>query len=107
MRIFAISDLHVDHPENARWVSQLSAWDYRQDALICAGDITHTLAQIEKTLVTLQKRFQVVAYLPGNHELWVRYQSTQDSLEKFRDIQNVARSEERRVGKECRSRWST
>lgn len=90
MRIFAISDLHVDHPENARWVSQLSAWDYRQDALICAGDITHTLPQIEKTLVTLQKRFQAVAYLPGNHELWVRHQPTQNSLEKFHEIQSVA-----------------
>ena len=90
MRIFAISDLHVDHPENARWVSQLSSWDYLQDALICAGDITHTIAQIEKTLVTLKKKFRVVAYLPGNHELWVKYESTKGSLEKFSEIQEMA-----------------
>jgi len=90
MRIFAISDLHVDHPENARWVSQLSTWDYRHDALICAGDITHGLAQIGKTLVGLRKCFQVVAYLPGNHELWVKNEAGKDSLQKFQEIQEVA-----------------
>src|SRR5438270_478182 len=90
MRIFAISDLHVDHPENSRWVAQLSTWDYQEDALICAGDITHTLAQIQKVLTTLRKCFPVVAYVPGNHELWVKSETADDSLEKFRKVQEMA-----------------
>src|SRR5690554_7874068 len=32
--------------------------------------------------------------------------STQDELKIFRPLFSMARSEERRVGKECRSRWA-
>lgn len=90
-RVFAISDLHVDHAENARWVEQLSRWDYRQDALICAGDIGHQFNHIAGTLNALQERFRFVVYVPGNHELWVKLDNGNDSLQKFVAIQQLAR----------------
>ena len=31
---------------------------------------------------------------------------SQDAAERIKEIMSQARSEERRVGKECRSRWS-
>ena len=90
MRIFAISDLHVDHAENARWVSQLSNWDYQDDVLICAGDIAHNLRDVRTALTSLRKCFRSVAYVPGNHELWVKPEPDRDSLQKFQEIQRLA-----------------
>ena len=40
MRVFAISDLHVDYKENRRWVQRLSNCDFTDDVVIVAGDIT-------------------------------------------------------------------
>lgn len=90
-RVFAISDLHVDHTENDRWLAQLSRWDYRQDALICAGDIAHQFNHVAGALNALQERFRFVVYVPGNHELWVRPDKGNDSLRKFAAIQQLAR----------------
>lgn len=80
----------MDHAENARWVSQLSASDYREDALICAGDIGHTLNHVAAALNALRERFRFVVYVPGNHELWVRPDGGKDSLRKLAAIQQLA-----------------
>ena len=40
MRIFALSDIHVDYDANAKWVEDLSVFDYQDDVLILAGDLT-------------------------------------------------------------------
>jgi len=90
MRIFAISDLHVDYAENERWVTQLSTWDYQQDVLICAGDVAHTTSDVAKALLALRNRFNSVVYLPGNHELWVKHEPGKTSLEKFQEIMRLA-----------------
>ena len=42
MRVFAISDLHVEYAENDRWVSGISSEDFCNDVLICAGDVAQT-----------------------------------------------------------------
>ena len=91
MRIFALSDLHVDYDANARWVADLSALDYRDDVLILAGDVTDTLSKLEWCLGTLARRFATVLFVPGNHELWViRDGREKDSLQKFADVCRVA-----------------
>ena len=90
MRIFAISDLHVDYAENRRWVTQLSTWDYQQDVLICAGDVAHASSDIEKTFLALRSRFNAVVYVPGNHEFWVKGEPGKTSLEKFQEIMRLA-----------------
>jgi len=82
MRIFATSDLHVDFRENWQFLKQLSDAEFRQDALIVAGDMAHRLTQIEAALSLLKAKFSEVFYVPGNHELWVRGEPG-DSLEKF------------------------
>ncbi|HEX7284613.1 MAG TPA: metallophosphoesterase [Candidatus Angelobacter sp.] len=93
MRVFAISDLHVDFEENKSWVAGLSLQDYQHDVLICAGDVSHRLGEMSKALEDLRKRFDTVAYLPGNHELWVNGSSNGTSLEKFRQVMRVAAEE--------------
>ncbi|MGH8258905.1 MAG: metallophosphoesterase family protein [Steroidobacteraceae bacterium] len=91
MRVFAVSDLHVDYEENAKWVSGLSSYEYRSDALIVAGDVTDSLPLLARTLRRLADRFRAVLYVPGNHELWiVRDRGIRSSLEKFRLVLDVA-----------------
>jgi predicted phosphodiesterase len=91
MRVFALSDLHVDYEMNARWVAGVSLFDHREDVLILAGDVTDSLGLLARTLRDLAKRFARVVYVPGNHELWVlRDPGVADSLAKFRLVMEVA-----------------
>ena len=39
MRVIALSDVHTDHPDNLRWIEELSSSDYTEDLLILAGDV--------------------------------------------------------------------
>lgn len=83
MKIWTISDLHVDYRENFHWVIQLSEYDYKSDILIIAGDISDIPDLFEKTLLELQSRFHTVLFLPGNHDLWTRRHTGASSLEAF------------------------
>ena len=82
MRLFATSDLHTDYKENFRWLQELSDTEYRDDALIVAGDISDRLGVIRETLLLLRGKFRQLLYTPGNHELWVRG-SELNSVEKL------------------------
>ena len=91
MRIFAVSDLHIEYKCNALWASNLSSTDYRNDLLIFGGDVADTLVKLEWGLKTLAHKFKQVLFVPGNHDLWVlREKETLDSLEKFRRIRAIA-----------------
>ena len=93
MRIFALSDIHVDYEANARWVRNLSKHDYQNDVLILAGDITHKLSLLESTLSSFAACFSQVLFVPGNHDLWVVGEPNErTSLNKFQDVQSVAES---------------
>ena len=54
MRLFATSDLHTDYKDNFRWLAEISDRDYRNDALIVAGDISDRLPIIRETLELLR-----------------------------------------------------
>ncbi len=82
MRLFATSDLHTDYRENFRWLQELSDSEYRDDALIVAGDISDRLEIIRETLLLLRGKFRQLFFTPGNHELWVRGAEI-NSLEKL------------------------
>jgi len=90
MRIFALSDIHVDYETNARWVANISMSEYQDDILILAGDVTDTLTLLEWCLKTLTTRFKKVLFVPGNHDLWVvRESRDKTSLQKFQDVSAV------------------
>jgi 3',5'-cyclic AMP phosphodiesterase CpdA len=67
--VYAISDLHVTHPENRRVVESLRPQS-EGDWLIVCGDVSETIADVEWTLELLRKRFATVIWVPGNHDLW-------------------------------------
>lgn len=93
MRIFAVSDIHIDYDVNAKWIAGLSAADYRDDVLILAGDVTDTRRLLDWCLTTLAGRFRKVLFVPGNHDLWViREDRGKDSLQKFEEVRTLVES---------------
>ncbi len=91
MRVFAVSDLHVDYQDNRQWVATLSAVDYLDDILILAGDVTDELSLLKECFCELAKKFLKVLFVPGNHELWVSRAKSINSIEKYQQICNVAK----------------
>jgi len=93
MRVFALSDIHIDYDVNTKWVANLSSGEYQDDALILAGDVTDRKRQLSWCLSTLAKRFKRVLFVPGNHELWViREERQKNSLQKFDDVCAIVNS---------------
>jgi predicted phosphodiesterase len=93
VRVFALSDIHIDYDENAKWIANLSIAEYQDDALILAGDVTDTLRLLDWCLSALAKRFKKVLFVPGNHDLWViREDREKNSLQKFDDVRAVVES---------------
>jgi predicted phosphodiesterase len=90
MRVFAVSDVHVEYDENARWIDELSTSDYTDDALILAGDVAESTRLLEWCLRALARRFRHVLFTPGNHDLWVRGMSYRTSLDKFARVRAIA-----------------
>jgi predicted phosphodiesterase len=93
MRVFALSDLHIDYDVNAKWVADLSIAEYQDDVLILAGDVTDSWRLLDWCLSALARRFKKVLFVPGNHDLWViREDREMNSLQKFDDVRAVAES---------------
>jgi predicted phosphodiesterase len=91
MKVFALSDIHVDYSFNKNWLANLSTSDFQEDILILAGDVTDSLSLLEWSLKALSQCFKKVLYVPGNHDLWVvRDVGKFDSFEKFRQVAVVA-----------------
>jgi predicted phosphodiesterase len=87
MRVFALSDVHIDYEVNSRWISGLSTAEYQEDVLILAGDVSDTPRLLAWCLETLATRFRKVLFVPGNHDLWViREDDAKNSLQKFDEV---------------------
>lgn len=67
-----MSDLHTDYPENRDAVVKLAVAVHEgaADVLIVAGDVSHKNERIERALTALKEAAPIVAYIPGNHDLW-------------------------------------
>jgi predicted phosphodiesterase len=90
MRVFAVSDLHLDYAANREWLAHLSRQEYKQDALILAGDISDKLPLLAEGFKALTDRFLAVLYVPGNHDLWISRDGMRDSFEKFDAVRDLA-----------------
>lgn len=90
MRIFTVSDLHIDYSENEKWFFNLSNIDYQDDVLILAGDISDDNSKLAQCFTQFKKKFRYVLYVPGNHDLWVHRSQEHDSIEKFHTVTDIA-----------------
>ena len=66
-RVFVLSDIHTDYPENMRWVESLSDEAFVNDAVILAGDVSDQLSVLETTLRLFTGKFAHVFFTPGRH----------------------------------------
>lgn len=89
MRVHAISDIHVDYPQNMAWLRGISEQDFKADALIVAGDLSDDLELLARALGLLRDKFASVHFIAGNHDLWVRGTSFACSLEKLAAIEEL------------------
>jgi len=90
LKVYTVSDIHVDYEENFNWLNSISDYDYQDDILILAGDISDNLLLIGKTFNILKKKFKKVIFVPGNHDLWVKRNKIKDSLTSFNIILGIA-----------------
>ncbi|HEX9061254.1 MAG TPA: metallophosphoesterase, partial [Clostridia bacterium] len=91
MRVFAVSDIHLDYKENFEWFNNISYSEYKDDLLILAGDISDKISTIENAFNCLSKKFRLTMYVPGNHDLWVLNQNFKDSIDKFVLVRKLAK----------------
>lgn len=89
-RVFALSDLHTDYPENLDWVRGLSDDAFKADAVVLGGDVSDDLTTLETTLRLFTSKFKHVFFVPGNHDLWIRAgrgeQPWEDSVSKLEAV---------------------
>lgn len=90
MRVYAVSDIHVDHKENFKKIAAISQTDYKNDILILGGDISSKFEMVKQVFEIFKERFREVLFVTGNHDLWVRDNSAKDSMDKFNKIMNLA-----------------
>ena len=92
MRVYALSDLHVDYKRNMSLLQQMSDIEYVDDTLLLAGDISDDPDQLKTCLAHLRAKFRFVFFVPGNHDLWVRRKGCVDSIAKFWRILDLCQS---------------
>eukprot|EP01039_Chlorochromonas_danica_P003549 gene3549-3886_t len=81
VKVFCLSDLHADSERNQKWVKehcvQRASLHQREDTpyysvLIIPGDVGSEIDRIDQIFLEVKKVYDLVCFLPGNHELWRR-----------------------------------
>lgn len=91
MRVFTVSDLHIDYDYNKQWVLNISNEEYKNDVLILAGDVTDNTSDLSMCFLKLAGSFGKVLFVPGNHDLWVRDSNLNiNSFNKLDTIRSIA-----------------
>ena len=90
MRLFTVSDIHIDYKENRDWLKNISSEDYLEDVLCLAGDISHHFKDIEWCFQRLQKKFHSVIFIEGNHDIWFTREKHRNSIDKLNMIYQLA-----------------
>jgi len=89
IKVYCISDLHTDYKHNMQWWEDhpLVSEDHH-NILIIAGDISHNLTTLRKTLRIATLVYNDVFFIPGNHDLWC-FGEYKSSIEKLKAVLSV------------------
>ena len=88
MKLYAISDLHIDHDSNRMEMENLP--EYPEDWLIVAGDVCSTRSHLRFAFRVLTEKFARVIWVPGNHELWsTRSDDNRMGEAKYMDLVDI------------------
>ena len=88
MKLYAISDLHIDHQINREALKILPT--FPEDWLILAGDICSSVRHLHFALTQLTQCFAQVLWVPGNHELWTSVEGKRGE-DKYQTLVSVCR----------------
>lgn len=93
-RIWAVSDVHFDHPGALEWVRNIDDKAFVDDVLILPGDLGDTTTAIKLALRALRPKFRRLFYCPGNHCLWIRNVDNEpvlypDSITKWNALKDL------------------
>lgn len=92
MRVWAISDLHLDYSINRIFFHELSAVDYLEDILILAGDIHHEIKVVQHFFEAVRPKFKEILFVPGNHDVWITAADRGiDSMQKYHQLLLLAK----------------
>ncbi len=86
IRVYALSDVHVDYAENLDWLRAIDGTAHKNDVLLLAGDISHKMERLKITFEIVAQKFSSVFYVPGNHDLWVHPEEQSNSISKFEKV---------------------
>ncbi|MEL6338512.1 MAG: metallophosphoesterase [Myxococcota bacterium] len=91
MKLWALSDFHLNHRANREALAAIG--HYPDDWLLVPGDVSERLDDIDFAWRTLNERFKVVIWTPGNHELWTTHDGDeiQRGVEKYDRIVDLCR----------------
>lgn len=93
MKLYAISDLHLDYRVNREALEDLP--DHGDDWLITGGDLCTKGEHLRSALACLSRKFAKLFWIPGNHELWTSTDpETKISLAgeaKYQHLVNICR----------------
>ena len=91
MKLYAISDLHLDYRINHDALNALPV--YPDDWLILGGDICTTFEHLHFALKILTQRFAKLLWVPGNHDLWSGIASIRErGEEKYHKLVSICRN---------------
>lgn len=73
MRIASVSDIHLDYRANREVFKKMAAEIrvHAPEVVVVAGDVSHVDELIVRCIRLLRNVSDRVAYLPGNHDLWI------------------------------------
>jgi len=73
MRIASVSDIHLEYKANRAEFIKMAAeiGARRADVVLVVGDVSHIDDLIVRSIRVLSREAERVAYVPGNHDLWV------------------------------------
>jgi len=73
MRIASVSDIHLEYKSNRELFFKIAAEIGARgaDLVLVVGDVSHIDELIVRSIRVLARQAERVAYVPGNHDLWV------------------------------------
>lgn len=89
LRVFGISDIHIDQKPNLSWCEAISEEEYVNDAILISGDVSHKMEDLELIFKIFLKKFKYVFYIPGNHCLWLPSQEKEEFQTSIKKLQAI------------------
>jgi len=93
IKCHVLSDLHADTEKSQQWCHKNCICEDSAafNILILPGDVGSEMEKIESIFMLLVDRYDLVCYIPGNHEAWKRGENSSDSVQKLVKVVQCAK----------------